>query len=222
MRFLISAFATAAMFFSAITATAVEFSIVGPTSALVMPGEEFTIDIRMTNSAGISVVGLGASITNYGANQFVSGLAVGTYLNSFCAAPGICLGGLLNFAGQPVPSDAIFPQRELAESSNGANGNRIWFAQSTSTIPATGIDIDQGLDDMTGTAQFSVTFLAIEDALINVGTDSDYGVVLPDGTIIQAPGATFQLNVIPEPGTALLLGLGLAGLARSGRRGHRP
>lgn len=35
---------------------------------------------------------------------------------------------------------------------------------------------------------------------------------------VLAPGIVLEINAIPEPGTALLMGLGLAGLAAAGRR----
>ena len=43
------------------------------------------------------------------------------------------------------------------------------------------------------------------------------GVVLAGGNTELALNATIVLGWVPEPGTALLIGLGLAGLAASGR-----
>lgn len=209
MRLFISVLATAAMFFVASTAGAVEFTIVGPNSATVLFGESVTIDIVLTNTSATSVNGLGASVTNYGANEFVSGSAVSTYLNAICVAPGACFGGLSNLAGPA-----------LSESSIGTNGNRVQIALSASLSPVVGApNTDQGLDNGVGTAMFRVTFTAVESANIEIGTSyQGDGVIIPGGDSIQAQGDTFALTVVPEPGTALLMGLGLAGLAAAGRR----
>ena len=208
MRLFVSVLATAAMFFLSSTAGAVEFTILGDQGATVAPGDQVTIDIVITNTAGTSVNGLGASVTDYGANEFVGGQAVTNYLNAICVAPGTCFGGLDNLAGP-----------DLSESAIGANGNRIQIALSAALSPVVGAGVDQGLDSNAGTAQFTVTLTARESASINVGTSyQGDGVILSDGSSIQAQGATFALTVIPEPGTALLMGLGLAGLASAGRR----
>lgn len=68
-----------------------------------------------------------------------------------------------------------------------------------------------------GTTMFRVTFTAVERALIRIGKSyhSD-GVILADGSSIQAQGTNFDLFLTPEPETALLLGL--ASLAATGRR----
>jgi hypothetical protein len=209
MRLFVSVLATAAMFFVASTAGAVEFSIVGADSATVAPGDQVTIDIVITNNSLTSVNGLGASVTGYGANELVGGQAVANYLNAICVAPGACFGGLANLAGPA-----------LSESSIGANGNRVQIALSAALTAVVGApNTDQGLDGTVGSAQFTVTFTARESASIEIGTGyQGDGVILGDGSTIQAQGATFALTVIPEPGTALLMGLGLAGLASAGRR----
>lgn len=209
MRLIPSLIATLAVLFVTTTAGAVEFSIVGADSATVLPGEQVTIDIVITNNSLTSVNGLGASVTDYGANEFVSGQAVTNYLNAICVAPGSCFGGLDNLAGPA-----------LSQSSIGANGNRIQIALSAALTGVVGApNTDQGLDGVTGTAQFTVTFTARESAAINISTGyQGDGVILGDGSTIQAEGATFNLTVVPEPGTALLMGLGLAGLASAGRR----
>ena len=209
MRLFVLTLATAAMCFVASTAAAVDFSIIGADSATVNVGDSFTIDILVTNTAGTELAGLGASVSEYGANEFDSGAAVSSYLNAVCVSPGICFGGLLNLAGGALEESAI-----------GGFGDRVQIALSAglSTVANDG-SIDQGIDGVVGTTQFSLTFTAAESADILIGTSyQGDGVILGDGTSIQAQGATFSLNVIPEPGTALLMGLGLAGLASAGRR----
>lgn len=209
MRLFVSVIATAAMFFVASSASAVEFSIVGADSATVLPGEEFTIDIVITNPTLTTLNGLGASVSEFGTNEFVSGEAVANYFNAICVAPGTCFGGLTNLAGGALEVSSI-----------PGFGERVQIALSAGLVPVTSDGgFDQGLDNVEGTTQFTVTFTAVESAEIQIGTSfQGDGVILADGSSIQATGDTFSLTVVPEPGTALLMGLGLAGLASAGRR----
>lgn len=168
-------------------AGAVELVIAGNDSVSALFGELVTIEVVMTNADATALIGLGVSVSNYGANQFVSGQAVGNYFNQVCVAPGACFGGLTNLAGGA-----------LAESSIGANGNRVQIALSAglSTISNTGIGVDQGLDLTVGSVMFTVTFEARESAVILIGTSyQGDGVILGDGSSIQAQDAVFVLNV---------------------------
>lgn len=80
-----------------------------------------------------------------------------------------------------------------------------------------------------GTAKFAVTANAATDGndvfvgLFNVGVDDVLNnlnsVIAPSGLVFGA--AAVNVNVIPEPGTAALLGLGLVGLVLAGRRGRK-
>lgn len=192
-------------------ASAVEFSIVGPKSATVLPGEEVTISIVTRNPSGRPFLFLAASVSGYGANEFVRGEAVDSVFNTLCIAPFMCFGGAANLVGPALSEDTL-----------GSSGPRVPIVLFGLTGFVSGReDIDQGLDGLGGTAQFAVTLRAVESAWIDVGTVDDLDGVLFDGNIGQenAVGDVFFLNVIPEPGTALLMGLGLALL--SSRRSSR-
>lgn len=221
MRLIVSLIATAAMFLGASMASALELTVIGgiPTEP-VAPGDIITLDIRMSNTNGDtpSVLGLGASVHGYAGNaSFVSGEAVGTYLNTNCFPGFGCFGGLPNLAGA-----ASGANRTLAQSSIGAFGPRVQIALSASTTATTGIGtIDPGLDGGNGTAQFRVSFQILEGAQdFDLLIDSSYqgDLVNTSAGDREIAGQTVRISIVPEPGTALLMGLGLAGLAAAGRR----
>lgn len=219
MRLIVSLIATAAMFMAS-TAGAVELSVVGANSATIGLGEDVTIDIRLTNLSATSVQGLGASVHGYaGGLDFVSGQGVGNYFNLVCLpAPTGCLGGLLNVAGT-----ANGANRNLAESQIGAFGPRVQIALSAALAPVngTGVGTDIGLDGVTGSTMFRVTFRGAAAGTYELLIDSSYQgdlVNLGGGGEGEIAGTTFTVTVVPEPGTALLMGLGLMGLAAAGRR----
>jgi hypothetical protein len=81
-----------------------------------------------------------------------------------------------------------------------------------------------------GDVHFQVSFLAspdiaagIQTITLNFGTDASVGAVAigADGVHLPFSNDSYTLNMIPEPGTALLMGLGLAGLAAAGGRRRR-
>ncbi len=67
----------------------------------------------------------------------------------------------------------------------------------------------------------TVSFLAYQEGSVNL----DFGTgqfgneaVGAGGAFLPFSNAGYSLTVVPEPGTALLMGLGLAGLATTRRR----
>jgi len=75
-----------------------------------------------------------------------------------------------------------------------------------------------------GDVHFRVSFRAVtalnpRNVTLRIGV-GDFGNVAVGAGGVELPfsNASFTVNVVPEPGTALLMGLGLAGLAARGRR----
>lgn len=202
------------LFFTA-SANAVEFSVIGNSTATVTWGEIITINFVMTNNTDTPVFGIAASVHGYNADDvtFLGGSAVPNYLNQICVAPGACFGGLQNLVGGS----------DLVESEIGDNGPRVQFALSAGLSPVTGIPgVDQGLDNTVSSVMFSLSFI-IHRPCSNFLIDTSYqgdGVIVEGGQTMQAQGSTFSTAICPEPGTALLMGLGLAGLSASSPR-HR-
>ena len=119
---------------------------------------------------------------------------------------------------------AAFDRLQLVKGAVGANGNRVAFmnALSFTSTSATGF-LDEGIDGPQDTPDARATFQAVGlgTTILEAGTGDQWDVVVlpPDeGTQPAEQSITFAIQVVPEPGTALLQGLGFAGLAISRRR----
>jgi hypothetical protein len=220
MRLFVSVIATTAMFFvasvagAATTFTATASSSGGPLSAL-NPGDVVTIDIQLT-SDGEALYGLGGSAVGYDASVavFSTGTTTASALNLVCLpAPTGCLGGLPNSTSNP-----------LTESSLNAPGlPEVQFFNGISVAPITGTGLlDEGYSGVAGTAQFQLVFSAgaAGTTTINLGANGAYGdnAIGAGGTTLASTNGAITITVVPEPGTAILMGLGLVGLASAGRR----
>ena len=235
MRLFTSFIAAAAMLVMATSASAINVvardielngSPVG-NSIDALVGDVITIGVILDNEAdGTQVQGMGVSAYGYddgsGVVAFQSGVATDQKVLATNCFPGAgCFDGLDNLV-LPSPGN-------LAESEIGTNGNRVQLLNlATTGAPGTGTGgIDFGIDgdgntnvsqgDVHAQISFVVTGFGTTTILFGTGYEGD-GVVLPDASIIQATGDSITISVIPEPGTALLMGLGLTGLAFAGRR----
>lgn len=216
MRLVILNLAFVAIIFSAIclgsVANAVEFNLIGPNHVTVQPGDQIAIDLTVTNLSRDIVSVVAASVHGYDESvaDFESGQAVESIFNAICIAPGTCLDGLPNIAGP-----------DLIESAIGGNGNRVQILYAGTFLPRAGpLDVDQGLDGNVGTPMFSLVFNAIAPGVTTLFIGDNYqgdGTFLGGAILVDAPGSTLTITVVPEPGTALLLGLGMIGMAASRR-----
>ncbi|MEM9176662.1 MAG: PEP-CTERM sorting domain-containing protein [Myxococcota bacterium] len=168
------------------------------------PGDLVTIDIYI-ETTGPEAQALGLRAADYDPSILTSGTATIVPSSIFDFSPSIPFGGLNNSASG------------VEEAPGGPRpGWSINLFQGVSGTPAAG----------SGPEHFQITFImgGVGVTTINVGALSAYADAYGGGdnvvnntsiTIFTAPG-------IPEPGTALLLGLGLMGLgATSPRRRHQ-
>lgn len=226
MRLISILLATAAMVVAS-SAGAVELSLVGASATgvgSVTEGQDITIELRMTNNSNEDgMYGLGASAHQYAPGlSFVSGNAVRRY-SLGTDTP------FANLSGTQTGSGATI-QRVLAESEIGANGKRVQIALSAdvSAHVLDGLNTpDAGLPGTAaGGAMFRLVFRGVTAGTYTILFDSSYQGDLvnldplgnPNSSEIAGTSFTVTVTPIPEPGTALLMGLGLAGLAAAGRR----
>jgi hypothetical protein len=222
MRLFVSLIATAVFFVASAASAQITWSVNAFTSdgsalSAVTPGATITLDITLRNSGSVNGIG-GAA---FGYETGVVSLGAGSLLSAhvlagFATGPGTGFGGLDNLVASAVQTSGPAPLRGEVQFMNG-------LSLSTTGIALTGTaDIGIAAPNAVGGAQFRLVMNAVGagTTTVTVGTSEAYGdaIVLPGGAFGTSDNAAVNITVIPEPGTALLMGLGLAGLAAAGRR----
>ncbi|RKZ07189.1 hypothetical protein DRQ32_10315 [bacterium] len=207
----------AAGFFATATAGAVEISIQGATSATILPGGAFTIQLGIDNVSLDSTGGIKGYVTGLVAAgaSVTGGQAVQTHLNEFCFAGAGCFNGVATI------NNALYNPDDLG--ANAVPGQDTFLAIN---VDGTNLSSQSGAIDLGLANDIANVTPSPIDAVINltanvVGVhELTIGGVWWDGVNwLPLASSTFTLRFdVPEPGTALLMGLGLLGLATSGRR----
>lgn len=190
--------------------------------------EVITIDLRLENPTNQEVFGLGLGV--YGQDEGLQGSTEGDrilFLGGASAArvlnpvPGF--GGVDNTLGAPEqrggPTGPLQPPTPLTiqlfdgiTTVAGANGD------GSNDVGVDGAFVGDG--DVHFRVQFRGRGLAdgFQTVTLEFGTNASNGAIGPGGGELPFTNTQLSFVVTPEPGTALLMGLGLAALAGQGRK----
>jgi hypothetical protein len=200
------------------TSYAIESSVIGPDSVTVAPGAEFTFELAIDNASLTSTVGIQVVLSGMSAGGAVltSGRSAFEHFTPFCS-PSTCFGGINTLSSFFNPNDlgasgAYIPGDDSALVVNAISSSGATTASGAGDPGLIGAPNEPSALDvvMNLTAQTP----GLLQLFVN-GSYSDGASVFPLG------GPTLTVNVVPEPGSALLIAVGLAGLSASHTRGDR-
>ena len=201
-------------------------------SGTLFAGDTVTVDLVVENNAGAEVNGLGLIANGYDEDRngvadsglaFQSGSVTGSLFNTTAVpgSPNLAFGGLSNVRAGTGPIEQF-----VFSNFNPQSLRTSFFAGADlgSVNGTGGDDVGVGGDFVSnGDIHFQLIFIAgaVSPGLtsqtfdLEFGTNAEFGEVAigPGGATLDFTNANLSLTVIPEPGTALLMGLGLAGLA---------
>lgn len=222
------------------TASALGISVVNVTTSsgstsLIEDGATVTVDLVVENATNEAVYGLGFGIAGFDTDQnglqddgltFSSAQVSDSILNSVVVG-GTPFLGLDNVRTSPVlhgNHNPIFPSFNEEV--------KVTLFEGVNTTPANGdgtLDLGVGGTPVgAGDVHVRVQFLATGGTagLLATTTTLQFGIfedvghaaVGLGGSPLAFDNASLSLRIVPEPGTGLLMGLGLAGLATTRRR----
>ena len=226
------AFAAALVAPLSASALGIQIANIGSLPAVVGNGDTITFDLILENSTAESISGLDVGVFGY--DEGIVGLAADNHLQFAGAQTGAGAFGAVfasgaNLGGLP----AAVPQQEF--------GNPVTFNErfvrlfgGVSILPLNGDGTnDSGIAGLQttpgGDVHLQVSFTAqalgaaagspaTVDLVFGIGQQG-FDVVSPTGSLSGIwNNANYTVTIVPEPGTALLMGLGLAGLAGVRRR----
>lgn len=202
------------VFLAASAASALEFSVIGQDTFTVLPGDSFTVDIALTNTSGDSVAGITGTISGLaGVANVDSGVTASAHLAQFCS-PTQCFGGV------STVDNAFFNPNDLSQGNYNPGDDEVVIVNALALSPSVADGSgDPGLIGAVNEpsdldVRITLVAAGVGQSVLTVGGSFSDGT----NTLPITATASIGVTVIPEPGTALLMGLGLAGLATAGRR----
>jgi hypothetical protein len=205
--FIVKALMVGLLLFSASSASAINLFMANLTAVGPLQiGDTFSIQLRLNTEGetGINLLYASTQTSDPSVVSFVSGVSPAAILVTFTTS-GVPVSVARNAQPQDgVPGDAAGRVRAASfgspDPSGGSSANQLL---STLTFVATGAGT-------TSIAPLVETMTAANNDRVDVNG------VNVTASVTTGPG--LEVTVVPEPGTALLMGLGLAGLGVAGRR----
>lgn len=227
--------AAALLFVMPTVASALGISIVnvsgsGASTSVLQQGDTITFDLRLENGTRTALQALDIVVTGFdtpGTTNLISSrlnlvdaqteVASSAFNSVVDPEDGSLLGGL--------PNNIPTARQLWAQNLLNPQPVRTLLFAGASLSPATGTGaIDLGVDGSSigsGDVHFRVTYQLgnlrglSQNLVLSFGVAPEIGhdAFNPVGDAVPFQNATYALTVIPEPGTALLMGLGLAALA---------
>lgn len=212
---------------SALGVNIVNVSSTGASTVLLDGGDIITFDLVVENSGYEDIYGLGVGVWGYDDglqgssfdNRLVfQGGSASDQMFSLDAGGGVYVDGINNLV--PVNQQGSGPPLNFTQNVQLFRGAEL-SGRTRDTLDDLGVD---GSSIGSGDVHMRVSFLAQElasagDLTLTFGTGEYGNAAIGDGgATLGFANASWTMTVVPEPGTALLMGLGLAGLAGSRRR----
>lgn len=211
----------------------------GASTSTLIDGDVLTVDLVVSNDTNIDFYGIGLGASGYdtdgngiaGEGLSLAGFQVTSSLFNTAVLAGPSVFGGLSNAGAPGGEERGREEIPGFPLPQPAIPVHLALFEGVAVTPSNGdgsldIGIGGGLTGG-GDVHFQIQFLATggdvdgiqQQFTLNFGTflEGGLGTVGNGGSSIAFSNASLDLRVIPEPGTAVLFGPGLAGLA-SGRR----
>lgn len=232
---LVALMLTAPLSASALGISIAGVSSTGASTTQLEDGDIITFDLLVENASYEQVFGLGLGVYGYDTGNvgsaadnhlaFAGGTNVDSILNQVFlpGPPPVALGGIdgvspVSESGAPFP--VLDPRRVQlfnGVSTSGTTGD------GTSDIGINGLQTNGS--DVHIQVSFAARDLGTASGLNPQSITLEFGTgqfgnaaIGNGGAILPFNNAFYTVTVVPEPGTALLMGLGLAGLAANRRR----
>ena len=210
MRLFTSLIATAAILFSASTAFASATWSVSATASggdlnAMVVGDTLTLDIKLETSAAAEMIAIAGSVNNYDTGVVSVNAGASTVATELLF--GVIIPGTGSFNGISNLESGV------SDTSNQGPGQEDTFLSVLGTS-------GEGGDGTAEAAQFQIVYNVIGagSTTLSIGTFAAYADAYSGASDNVVNNTSVAITVVPEPGTALLMGLGLAGLAAAGRR----
>lgn len=217
----------AAMMVAPLSASALGISVTNVSNTFLLDGETVTVDLVLENATqedvfGLEILATGYDVGNDGTtlnNHLVlsGGAVASSALNDTFVAGVGSFNGLSNLRTAPLEQGQGSPIFDPLRTS-------LFAGASLSSVNGDG-SLDTGIGGLQTngsdvhfqvqfTAQAGLTGINANTVTLNFGV-GEFGsaAIGAGGQILAFNNASVDITVVPEPGTALLMGLGLAGLA---------